>query len=189
MRQRAYVEVLSSQEVWRTRKRCKSCSRRIRNHFLPLECSPNFPSAQYLDIRTAESWTNCFITLSKLSMQQLPYIFIIIACTRSSTRHCVREYVFLPHSYVFVLKLRESLIKLLKITVKKILKSILRCRKSIDSPKNSFWKKQLCKEWFAHVIARTARTDDNNNNTHLLTLLSIIKFKSFLLNVRYKTHG
>ena len=101
-------------------KRHKSCLRRSRKHFLPLECSPNFLSAQYLDIRTAESWTNCFITFSKLSMQ-LPYIFIIIACTQSSTRQCLREYVSLPHSYLFVLKLRESLIKSLKITVNKIL--------------------------------------------------------------------
>ena len=189
MSQRTYVEILSSQEDWRARKRRKSCSRCNRKNFLPLECSPNFPRAQYLDIRTAESWTNSFITLSKLSMQQLPYIFIIIACTQSSTRQCLREYVFLPHSYVFVLKLRESLIKSLKITVKKILKSILRCRKSIDSPKHSFWKKQLCKTWFAQVIARTARTDDNNNNTHLFSLLSIIKFNRFLLNFRCKTHG
>ena len=59
---------------------------------------------------------------------------------------------------------------------------------SIDSPKNSFWKKQLCKEWFAHVIARTARTDDNNNNTHLFSLLSIIKFNRFLLNFRCIKH-
>ena len=34
MRQRAYVEILSTRE-----------------------CSPNFPPAQYLDIRTAEAWT------------------------------------------------------------------------------------------------------------------------------------
>ena len=27
-----------------------------------LECSPNFPSAQYLDMCTAAAWTNCFIT-------------------------------------------------------------------------------------------------------------------------------
>ena len=181
MRQRAYAEILSSQELWRARKRRKSCSRRSRKHFLPLECSPNFSRAEW--------WTNCFITLSKLSMQQLPYIFIIIGCAQSSTCQCLREYVFLPHSYVFVLKLRESLIKPLKITVKKILKSILRYRKTIDSPKNYFWKKQLCKEWFAHVIARTARADDNNNNTHLFSLLTISKFKSFLLNLSYRTHG
>ena len=55
--------------------------------------------------------------------------------------------------------------------------------------KNFFWKKQLSKEWFARAITRTARADDNNNNTHLFPLLSVNKFKSFLLNLRYKTHG
>ena len=70
-----------------------------------------------------------------------------------------------------------------------ILKSILRCRKTINSPKNYFLKKQLCKEWFANVIARTARADDNNDNTHLFSLLSIRKLKNFLLNLRYETHG
>ena len=29
-----------------------------------LECSPNFPSASYLDEHTADVWTNCFITFS-----------------------------------------------------------------------------------------------------------------------------
>ena len=93
-----------------------------------------------------------------------------------------------PHRHVFVLKLRESLLNSLKITLKKkIVKSILRCRKTIDSPKNSFWKKQFCKEWSTHAVARTAR-GDNNNNTHLFSLLPVEKFKSFL-NSRYKTHG
>ena len=93
---------------------------------------------------------------------------------------------------VFVLKLRESLIKSLKITVKKFLKSILRCRENINSPKNSFWKKKLCKEWFAHARARTAKLAQMatlGNNTHLFSLLSVYKFKSFLLNLRYKTRG
>ena len=31
---------------------------------LLLECSPNFPSASYLDERTDDVWTNCFITFS-----------------------------------------------------------------------------------------------------------------------------
>ena len=47
---------------------------------------------------------------------------------------------FLPHSYVFVLKLRESLLKSLKITSKKIVKFVLSFRETINSPKNSFWK-------------------------------------------------
>ena len=45
---------------------------------------------------------------------------------------------FLPRSYVFVLKLRESLLKSLRKILKKIVKSILRCRKTINSPKNCF---------------------------------------------------
>ena len=48
------------------------------------------------------------------SMQQLPSIFIIIACTQSSTHQCLCDYIILPHSYVFVLKRRESSINLLK---------------------------------------------------------------------------
>ena len=46
-------------------------------------------------------------------------------------------------------------------------------------------RKQLCKEW-SHAIARTARGDDNNNNTHLFSLLSVNKFKRFLLNFLIK---
>ena len=43
-------------------------------------------------------------------------------------------------------------------------------------------------------IARTARADDhnhnnNNNNTHLFSLLTVNKFKCFLLNLPHKTHG
>ena len=29
-----------------------------------LSCSPNFPRASYLDERTADVWTNCFVTFS-----------------------------------------------------------------------------------------------------------------------------
>ena len=59
-----------------------------------LECSPNFPSAQYLDIRTAAAWTNCFITLStrhlilkeaKLSLLLLDASFIF--CLRNTLRY------------------------------------------------------------------------------------------------------
>ena len=37
MRQRAYVEILSTREVWRARKRRKSCTRRSRVQLHPLE--------------------------------------------------------------------------------------------------------------------------------------------------------
>ena len=46
----------------------------------------------------------------------------------------------------------------------------------------TIWEKQLGKEW-SHAIARTARGDpSDNNNTHLFSLLSVNKLKSFLLN-------
>ena len=37
---------------------CKSCLRR-KPRATP-ECSPNFPSASYLDERTSDTWTNTF---------------------------------------------------------------------------------------------------------------------------------
>ena len=83
----------------------------------------------YLDIRTL---THKLILLS----------FIIVVRAQSSIkRQYLRDYIFLPQSYVFVLKLRESLTKSLMITLKKTVKSILRCRKTINSPNNSFRKK------------------------------------------------
>ena len=39
-------------DVWRARNNCQSCSTRA-------ECSPDWPSVSYLDIRKAEAWTNC----------------------------------------------------------------------------------------------------------------------------------
>ena len=46
MGQRAYVEILSTWEVWRALKA------RVALYESPLSCCPNFPRAQYLDIRT-----------------------------------------------------------------------------------------------------------------------------------------
>ena len=73
-------------------------------------------------------------------------MFIIITPAQSRTRQ--NGYVtlfFLQHSYVPVLKVRESLTKLLKIAVKKIVKSILRVRKTSNSPKNSFERNNFAK--------------------------------------------
>ena len=52
MRQRAYVEILSSWEVWTALKRLELLSAAPRATLRPLSCSPNFPRDQYLDIRT-----------------------------------------------------------------------------------------------------------------------------------------
>ena len=48
----AYVDILSTREVWRALKRLEFLSTVPRATLTPLECSPNFLSAQYLDIRT-----------------------------------------------------------------------------------------------------------------------------------------
>ena len=47
-----YVEILSTWEVWRALKRLELHSAAPRATLTPLSCSPNFPRAQYLDIRT-----------------------------------------------------------------------------------------------------------------------------------------
>ena len=48
----AHVEILSTWEVWRALKRLKLHSAAPGATLTPLSCSPNFPRAQYLDIRT-----------------------------------------------------------------------------------------------------------------------------------------
>ena len=52
MSQRAYVEMLSAREVWRALKRLELHEAQPSATLTPLSCSPNFPRAQYLDIRT-----------------------------------------------------------------------------------------------------------------------------------------
>ena len=74
MRQRA-ESLESTQEAY------QSFSRRSGEQLQPLECSPN----QYLDIRTAEACTDCFMTLSKRSMQNLIFL-IIVAQAQTSMR-------------------------------------------------------------------------------------------------------
>ena len=95
-------------------------------------------------------------------MQQLTQNFIIVARAQSSTRQCLRVYIFLPHRYVFVLELRESLLKSLKITLKKIVKSILRCLKTINSPKKFFLKEITLQRMICtRHSSCTVRADDN----------------------------
>ena len=58
----AYVEILSTWEVWRL-KRLELHSAASRATLTPLSCSPNFPRAQYLDMRTLthELIVNCSV--------------------------------------------------------------------------------------------------------------------------------
>ena len=59
----AYVEILSTWEVWRALKRLELHSAAPRATLTPLSCSPNFQRAQYLDIRTLthELIVNCSV--------------------------------------------------------------------------------------------------------------------------------
>ena len=52
MRQRAYVEILRARGKLGEHERGVSAES---NSSQPPECSPNFPSAQYLDMHTAEA--------------------------------------------------------------------------------------------------------------------------------------
>ena len=110
-------------------ERGKNCSKSIRVQLRPPEYSPNFPSAQYLDISTAEAWTHNII--KNISAAVTLNVYYYNTCEKQNASKWLRDYIFLQHSYVFVLKVRESLTKLLKIAVKKIVKSILRVRKTI----------------------------------------------------------
>ena len=64
-----------------------------------------------------------------------------------------------------------------KVYSKKISKSISRRCKTINSPKNYFSDKQLCKEWSAQ--AQLGDDNNNTNNTYFLSLLSIKKIQKF----------
>ena len=70
----------------------------------------------------------------------------IVPRAQSNTRQCLRDYIFLPHSDVFVLNWENhDSLKSLKITFKRIVKSILRYRKTINSQKNIFEKNDFAK--------------------------------------------
>ena len=73
-------------------------------------------------------------------MQPLTKI-LLFSARAQAIRVNVYVTLFFYLTVVFVLKLRESFLKSLKIILIKIVKSILRCRKTINSPKNSFRKK------------------------------------------------
>ena len=118
---RTSVEILSAREVWRARKR---------------RGAPNFPSVQYLDIRTAAAWTNCFIiTLSKRSMQQ--NFIILYYCRARSKQYNVYVTIFfsLTVNLMFLSWNWE------KVYSKMIVKSIFWCQKNINLRKSGYWEK------------------------------------------------
>ena len=93
--------------------------------------------------------------------------------------------IFFTSQLFFFLETEKKFTQVAYDNYKKIVKSILRCRKTINSPKNYFWERQICKEWSAHAIAGTVRGDDKNN-THLFSLLSVNKLERFSFKLPYK---
>ena len=80
---------------------------------------------------------------------------------------CLRDYIFLPLSYVFALKLRESLLKSLKITLKKMVDPYWGAGKLFSFTQKLFLKEITNSK--QNAIARTAHADVNNN-TQLFSL-------------------
>ena len=105
-------------------------------------------------------------------MQQLTYY------CRAHSKQYVSMFTWL-YFFFLTVSLRFLSWNWEKVYSKMIVKSIFRYRKIVIE------RKQVCKEW-SHAIARTAGGDDNNNNTHLFSLLSVNKFKRFLLNFLIK---
>ena len=83
-----------------------------------------------------------FYNIIKAINEAANWNFIIVARTQSGTRQCLYATIFFASQLWKNWKeLRESLLKSLKITLKKFVKFMIRFRKTINSPKNSFWKK------------------------------------------------
>ena len=81
MRQRGYVDILRTREVWRTLKRLELHSAAPRATLTPVSRSPNFPRAQYLDMRTLTH--ELIVNYTLYSLHPIPcYIYIFcIPCT------------------------------------------------------------------------------------------------------------
>ena len=74
-----------------------------------------------------------------------------------------------------------------KVYSKMIVKSIFRCRKTINSPKNCYWEKTTLQRMISrHSPHSSQKWQQQLNNTHLFSLLSVNKFKRFLLNFLMK---
>ena len=79
----AYVEILSTWEVWRALKRLELHSAAPRATLTPLSCSPNFPRAQYLDIRTLmnELIVNFTPFLRRIYVISCAYFLRVFCCS------------------------------------------------------------------------------------------------------------
>ena len=134
---RTSVEILSTREVWRARKR---------------RGAPNFPSVQYLDIRSAAAWTNCFIiTLSKRSMQQ--NFIILYYCRARSKQYNVYVTIF----FSLTVKLMFLSWNWEKVYSKMIVKSIFWCQKNINLRKSGYWEKTTLQRMISRHSPHSSR--------------------------------
>ena len=111
---------------------------------------------------------------------------IIVVRAQRCTRQCLRDYIFLPQ-LCFCLETERKFTDVGYDNIKKD------CKIHIEVPEKFFLKKitlqrMICKRHSPHS-SRRYRDDNNNSNTLLFSLLSVNKFKCFLWNLRYKTHG
>ena len=72
-----------------------------------------------------------------------------------------------------------------KVYSKMIVKSILRCRKTINLPKNCYWEKTTLQRMISRHSPHSSRRWQQQQR-HLFSLLSVNKFKRFLLNFLIK---
>ena len=104
---------------------------------------------------------------------------------RSSTRQCLRVCMFFLTVNLMFLSWNWE-----EVYSKMIVKSIFRCRKTINSPKNCYWEKTTLQRMISrHSPHSSRRWQQQLNNTHLFSLLSVNKFKRFLLNFLIKHMG
>ena len=111
-----------------------------------LEYSPNVHSAQYLHTPKLKHELLLFYNIIKVINAPVNLKIYCLVHTQNSMRQCLCDYIiFLPQSYVFILKLTGSLLKSFKKTPKKIVKSILSCQKTTNSSK-FISERNNCKE-------------------------------------------
>ena len=112
---------LGTWEVWRARKRLKELlEAQLLSLFRALQTSQVINISTYAQLKHEPI---VFYNIVKAINAEVNQIFIIVARAQTS-----------PHNYVFALKLRETLLKSLKIItlLKKIVKSKLSCRKTVQ---------------------------------------------------------
>ena len=124
----------------------------------PLSCSPNFPSAQYLDIRTAAAWTNCFITLSTLHLILKEAKLSSLLLLDASFIFCLRNTLRYPSTIHFIYFKKSRLRSVKNWRVNSCIKRDF----YFDQMQNShMWKKNKPAIWLAYLQQATTSVNDS----------------------------